>query len=81
MVAHLAVALGDVEINPGVRIDHVDAGELAFELDGLAQVVFGAAVMGEREGGAGGNRQEKIRTTERIVRPVYTRLVLVGREE
>ncbi len=47
MVADLPVLFGNVEINPRMRINHFDAGELALKLDRLAEVVLGPAVMRE----------------------------------
>ncbi len=58
MMADLAVLLRDVEVDPRMRIDHVDAGQFALELDGFGEVVFSAAVMREGKRGNENGEQE-----------------------
>ena len=73
MVADLPVILGDVEIQPRVGIDQVDLGELGLELDRLAQVVFGSAVM--RKGCRGLEKFGKTEYKEHD-RPTHDRFLL-----
>lgn len=47
MVADLPVFLGDVEVNPGMRIDQINVRELGLKFDRLGEVVLGSAVMRE----------------------------------
>jgi hypothetical protein len=45
VVTDLPVALGDIEIQPRVRINQIDLRKLGLELHGLAQIVLSASVM------------------------------------
>lgn len=49
MGADLPIFIGDVEIDPGMRIDEIQAGEHTLELDLLAAIEGSPAVMGTRE--------------------------------